>query len=94
MLIITNETLPNFILLSVRLLVVKSSSISGCLWIPGCYTSLLWLHLAVIALDVSAITRRSGHAAADRHLTVVEGLCYIISGEILHPWFCFPIHSA
>jgi hypothetical protein len=38
MLIITKETLPNFVLLSVRLLVVKSSSISGCLWIPGCYT--------------------------------------------------------
>jgi hypothetical protein len=37
MLIITKEMLPNFILLSVRLLVVKSSSISGCLWIPGCY---------------------------------------------------------
>jgi hypothetical protein len=37
MLIITKETLPNFVLLSVRLLVVKSSSISGCLWIPGCY---------------------------------------------------------
>jgi hypothetical protein len=37
MLIITKETLPNFILLSVRLLVVKSSSISGCLWISGCY---------------------------------------------------------
>ena len=30
MLIITKDTLPNFILLSVRLLVVKSSSISGC----------------------------------------------------------------
>jgi hypothetical protein len=39
MLIITKEALPNFILLSVRLLVVKSSSISGCLWIPGCYIS-------------------------------------------------------
>jgi hypothetical protein len=37
MLIITKEMLPDFILLSVRLLVVKSSSISGCLWIPGCY---------------------------------------------------------
>jgi hypothetical protein len=37
MLIITKEALPNFILLSVRLLVVKSSSISGCLWISGCY---------------------------------------------------------
>jgi hypothetical protein len=39
MLIITKETLPNFVLLSVRLLVVKSSSISGCLWISGCYTT-------------------------------------------------------
>jgi hypothetical protein len=38
MLIITKEALPNFILLSVRLLVVKSSSISGCLWVLGCYT--------------------------------------------------------
>jgi hypothetical protein len=38
MLIITTETLPNFVFLSVRLLVVKSSSISGCLWIPGCYS--------------------------------------------------------
>jgi hypothetical protein len=37
MLIITKETLPNFVLLSVRLLVVKSSSISGYLGIPGCY---------------------------------------------------------
>jgi hypothetical protein len=37
MLIITKEALPNFILLSVRLLVVKSSSISRFLWIPGCY---------------------------------------------------------
>jgi hypothetical protein len=35
MLINTKETLPNFF--SVRLLVVKSSSISGCLWILGCY---------------------------------------------------------
>jgi hypothetical protein len=33
MLIITKETLPNFVLLSVRLLVVKSYSLSGCLWI-------------------------------------------------------------
>jgi hypothetical protein len=40
MLIITKETLLNFILLSVRLLVVKSNSISGCLWILGCYN---WL---------------------------------------------------
>jgi hypothetical protein len=38
MLIITKEALPNFIFLSVRLLVVKSSSISGCLWVLGCYT--------------------------------------------------------
>jgi hypothetical protein len=36
-LIITKVTLPNFFLLSVRLLVMKSSSISGCMWIPGCY---------------------------------------------------------
>jgi hypothetical protein len=40
MLIITKEALPNFILLSVWLLVVKSSSISGCLWIQGCYITL------------------------------------------------------
>jgi hypothetical protein len=39
MLIITKETLPKFILLSVRLLVVKSSSISGRLGILGCYTT-------------------------------------------------------
>jgi hypothetical protein len=38
MLIITKETLPNFILLSVQLLVVKSSSILECLGILGCYT--------------------------------------------------------
>jgi hypothetical protein len=38
MLIITKETLPNFILLSVRLLVVKSGSILGCLGIVGCYS--------------------------------------------------------
>jgi hypothetical protein len=38
MLIITKETLPNFILLSVWLLVVKSSSIPGCLGILGCYS--------------------------------------------------------
>jgi hypothetical protein len=35
--IITKKAMPNFILLSVWLLVVKSTSISGCLWIPGCY---------------------------------------------------------
>jgi hypothetical protein len=39
MLIITKEMLPNFSLLSVRLLVVKSSSIPGFLWIPRCYSS-------------------------------------------------------
>jgi hypothetical protein len=38
MLIITKETLPNYILLSVRLLVVKSSSISVCLGNSGCYS--------------------------------------------------------
>jgi hypothetical protein len=35
MLIITKEMLPKFILLSVRLLVVKSSSISRCFGDPG-----------------------------------------------------------
>jgi hypothetical protein len=42
MLINTKETLPFF---CVRLLVVKSSSISGCLWISWCYTPFLLLRL-------------------------------------------------
>jgi hypothetical protein len=37
MLINTKKLLLHFIFLSFRLLVVKSSSISRCLRIPGCY---------------------------------------------------------
>jgi hypothetical protein len=67
MLIIAKETLPNFVLLSVRLLVVKSSSISGCLWIPGYYMSAISSLSSLEALIGSLLLgrRRRRHPSLD-----------------------------